>query len=613
VGSTFISAGRLDAHESTRVSVPLNLSVLSAPGNYTVLGSIDPANQVAERNEANNTLTVPGSLNVAWSFGQVPGHNRNGSLSLTDADGSRVQFSLNGPGRGEVTRTGNAFEITLNGTNSSSAVNVSVRGGDRRAQIDKLIVNGALRAFDAPDVDLSGTLQIGGVASSNGGVHITAGHVNDLTLTSSIGIAFLEIIDWHDSNGNDRISAPWIGGISTRGDFAPSLALSGGGPTYTLNGVEIGGVISGDNWNTQGRANEITAQRVTANWLGSFTGGLQSLTTRGDFNGTLATPSLERIRVGGGLSNARIYIGANLGSDGKFGGSGTATDTYRSAVLERLRVSGNISNSRVLVGVDPKNGVFGDGDDVVVPGSQILRLVVGGTISNDSRIVTSRFPATVRVNGSTRIPSSLPALSTFNPDTAAPTLTAALTNDTGVSTNDSITKDASISGAITEAGTITVLRVKLDAAANFTDITARLQPNKTFTLDLAALDAIAGGTLTDGGQVLHLQTTDGGENIGGFDLTFTFDTTAPGAPGFDLAAASDTGVLGDHQTTPATVTLAGTAEANATVKLIQTGAETVASSSGAFQFDGVALALGANTFSVSATDRAGNSTDFARI
>src|SRR5207248_9934075 len=69
--------------------------------------------------------------------------------------------------------------------------------------------------------------------------------------------------------------------------------------------------------------------------------------------------------------------------------------------------------------------------------------------------------------------------------------------------------------------------------------------------------------------------------------------------------------VGDHQTTFATVALGGQTDPNTPVVLLESGATMTADGTGAFTFTGVALALGANPFTVRATDVAGNSSEFA--
>src|SRR5262249_59155230 len=80
--------------------------------------------------------------------------------------------------------------------------------------------------------------------------------------------------------------------------------------------------------------------------------------------------------------------------------------------------------------------------------------------------------------------------------------------------------------------------------------------------------------------------------------------TRPPAVTFDLDPASDT--LGNDRTTLATVTLVGQTAPDLPVVLVPTGATTTSDGQGHFSFTGVSLALGANVFTVRATDPAGN-------
>ena len=86
----------------------------------------------------------------------------------------------------------------------------------------------------------------------------------------------------------------------------------------------------------------------------------------------------------------------------------------------------------------------------------------------------------------------------------------------------------------------------------------------------------------------------------------------PVTPGFALAAASDTGILGDGRTDLSVVTLSGTTSPNATVTLVQTGATARANAAGLFSFASVPLVLGANSFTVRATTAAGGTSQATR-
>jgi len=76
---------------------------------------------------------------------------------------------------------------------------------------------------------------------------------------------------------------------------------------------------------------------------------------------------------------------------------------------------------------------------------------------------------------------------------------------------------------------------------------------------------------------------------------------------FDLAVTDHVGAAENHETHASRVTLIGTAEAGSIMTLSATGATTVASDSGVFQFTDVALADGVNSVEIVARDAAGNS------
>ncbi|WP_372898173.1 Ig-like domain-containing protein, partial [Stieleria sp.] len=89
-------------------------------------------------------------------------------------------------------------------------------------------------------------------------------------------------------------------------------------------------------------------------------------------------------------------------------------------------------------------------------------------------------------------------------------------------------------------------------------------------------------------------------------LTLTVDTTAPQIDSLDLDPASDTGAIGDQTTDLDSVTLVGTTEPGAVVRLTGTGIETTADAGGAFSLSAVPLRFGPNVLTVSSADSLGN-------
>ncbi|NML45874.1 phosphatase PAP2 family protein [Ramlibacter sp. G-1-2-2] len=201
----------------------------------------------------------------------------------------------------------------------------------------------------------------------------------------------------------------------------------------------------------------------------------------------------------------------------------------------------------------------------------------------------------------------------FIRDNAAPTLAAALQADTGSSASDGLTRNPAVAGSATDAlSGVARLEAVLDPGGTpvFTNLTGKLQANGSFVLDAAQMDVLAGGHMADGAHLLRLRATDGAGNTTSLDVSFTLDRAAPSMANFDLAPGSDTGAVGDQITSSASANLLGSTEAGAAVALMQGTASlatTTAAGNGSFSFLGVPLAVGSNTFTVQATDAAGNS------
>ncbi len=486
--------------------VPVTLAMPGTlePATYHLLARVDATNVIAEgaAGEANNVSTGP-QFEVAWQFGAVPGRAGNTTLTLLDADGTHVTFSLSGPGTGEVIPDGSRWDMTVTGTTSTSILTISTNAaGNGRVSMDDIHVFGPLGALVASTTDLTGTLAVDG-----------------------------------------------------------PLAIPGPIP---------GGVL-----------------------LGSVQGG------------TIAAPSMEAIAVNGSVTDATFLIGAQLGQDGKLGGTGADADTFGPGSIGTLVVGGAVSGTTIRVGQDPVDGIFDNGNDVLQGGtsSSIGAIFIGGALSADSRIIAGALPASAFINGGTV--TNLGSLPQFSTETVAPTLTASLAEDTGSSSTDGLTNNPTITGSATDASGIGAFKAGFGGTATV-DVLADLQPDGSFTFTPARLDAINGAPLTDGPHTLTLLATDTKGNSSQLLLSLTLDRTPPAAVTFDLAPGSDTEVVGDQRTTASTVTLDGATEPAALVELLTFGLQTLADGTGAFAFSNVALALGANVLTVRATDAAGN-------
>ena len=116
--------------------------------------------------------------------------------------------------------------------------------------------------------------------------------------------------------------------------------------------------------------------------------------------------------------------------------------------------------------------------------------------------------------------------------------------------------------------------------------------------------------LTNGAHSLTATATDvaGNTSAASSALSVTIDTSAPVAPAI-AAYSTDSGTVGDGITNDNTLTLTGSAEANATVKVYD-GATLLGSAtadgSGNWSYTTAALTNGAHSLTATATDVAGN-------
>ena len=176
----------------------------------------------------------------------------------------------------------------------------------------------------------------------------------------------------------------------------------------------------------------------------------------------------------------------------------------------------------------------------------------------------------------------------------------------------------------------------LDVAAPATSVTSNPVPNaagwnkSAVTITLTATDASpvanityrigAGSPVTIAGSSTSFAVSTQGQTTISYSATDTFgnvettksytvkiDTTAPATPTINNSISNDSGVPNDRVTNVAAQTLSGSAEAGSTVTITQgaTTYSTVAAANGSYSVP-VNLVEGANSFTATATDPAGN-------
>jgi RHS repeat-associated protein len=184
-----------------------------------------------------------------------------------------------------------------------------------------------------------------------------------------------------------------------------------------------------------------------------------------------------------------------------------------------------------------------------------------------------------------------------------PIIAAALANDTGITNNDRLTLDPTISGQTTRA---TSLVGNLNGNG-FVDISNAMNNDGSFAVSLEQYNLLSKGSMPDGEYTLALKAKDiTGQESEVTTVSFTLDRTPPPVS-FTLAAASDTGVLADRITSQSNVVLEGQTDPGLMVKLVGTPQNFKADETGKFSFTNVLMpSAGQAPFTVVAEDMAGN-------
>ncbi|WP_292745723.1 Ig-like domain-containing protein, partial [Nostoc sp. NMS4] len=285
---------------------------------------------------------------------------------------------------------------------------------------------------------------------------------------------------------------------------------------------------------------------------------------------TLSTP----------VDTAPLATGANLTGSVNGTGSAVASLRYRFDNLEEINVdfdaTGGFNQQLDLTGLSH--------------GTHVLTLIASDIAGNLTTVTYN-----IKINN----------------DTIAPVIAAVLSNDTapgGTINSDKITADPAINGTVTDISRVISFRAGFNntLAANFVDVIAQLNTDGSFSFNRTQLEAIYGSSLPDGAHTLRLIASDEfGNTSNAFSFTFTLDTTVT-QPVFNLDAASDSGTVGDKKTKFDTVTLTGLTDPGVTVSLAATNTTISADNTGKFTFTNVSLVAGVNSFTVKATDIAGN-------
>ncbi len=209
-------------------------------------------------------------------------------------------------------------------------------------------------------------------------------------------------------------------------------------------------------------------------------------------------------------------------------------------------------------------------------------------------------------------PTSL-TIETTATDTLAPTIAAGLLHDTGRSTTDRITSDATVIVTVDDPSGISSLTAAINGEA-LQNVLGWLDGTR-LTLTSDRLTSLLGAPTADGVYTLTFKAIDVvGHASENYRFTYTLDTRAPVPPAaLDLSASEDTGTSNtDNITRNNAFLLTTSVDNDAIVRFYQNGNFVSQSSSGTTRTLSVTnLSDGTHIFTVTSEDIAGNVSSFS--
>ncbi len=416
---------KLKPGASAVVTAKISVSDAPAPGVYAA-GAEMILPEGSDEFDDNNVSMIQGAWDLRLVFGSL-GSRRNTALSVTDADGTLVTFSLRGGGFGEfLSGPGDDTPVLrLSGTGGASVLAVTTKGGDRMTDLGLDIeVDGSLRSINAATTNMTGGLNIlgtlgsisvrdvtdfdMGIGSAGPAMTLKMGHVANMRLASVSPIAAMTVASWswvEDVNRPDltsdrlsRIDAPWMLRLTSAGDFSAIVTLSGGGaPRLSLGSATIGGVFSGE-MIVLGEVGALKARNIEGG-LFLASGNVASFTCVQATLATLWAGSIIKVDVGT-VVNLEVAAGASFSAE-QLGaisdGDGSAVSWGTGAIAD-IKVKGHVERARFAAGVNPVNGVLLDVDDIAAGNGVIGRLMIGGSAS-DVLFAAVTLPANAKIGG----------------------------------------------------------------------------------------------------------------------------------------------------------------------------------------------------------------------
>ncbi len=544
------------------------------------------------------TTTADGSGN--WSITSSALSSGSHSLKATQTDGGNVTSPLSsGLALTIDTAAFAPVALSLAGASDSGTIGDGITNDGTPTITGQAEANASVTLYDTDGTTVLGTTTANGAGSWSitssalieGNHSLTAIQTDAAGNVSPASAAFAYRLDTIGPVGTslDRTTVPMTG--ATNGATVATLqATDASSITY---GFRVGnGVIDADNGKFTISGNSlVAAQNLTA---GTYNIYLSAT----DAAGNPAYQVLSFEVVNGPAISSIVRASAAAAAAPASAGSVSYTVTFTQDV------TGVDIGDFVLTTTGTASGAIAS-----ISGSGSTYTVTVDSVSGDGTVrldLNTNGTGIQNTNGDA-ITGGYTAGQTFTLDHSAPAAPAALTlnplDDSGVSNSDAITSDTTprVSGTGEALATINLYD---------TDGTTLLG---TTVADGAGNWSITSSALATGSHVLTVRQVDAAGNVSpaSTSLSVTIDgaAAAPAAPA--LAAASDTGAVGDRITSDTTPTVTGTAEAFASVTLYATDGVTAlgtatANASGAWSIVSSTLGEGAHALTVKQTDLAGN-------
>lgn len=262
---------------ATKNVLPDNLG----PGQYHFVTVVDAGNAVTNETSESDNTDVTDALTFAWNFGNV---GRSKAVTKITVEG--VTYTATGitsgqiiPGDGDEP---NSIDFT---PDASGKASLGAKAGKNAvATVKNIVGHGNAASINFAGFTLTGGVDIDGLLSSltmgtveGGGVVIvldgvdasgkatfsfTAGNVRNTSISSSIPIKSLSVLDWDDTDATpDFITAPSIAALTSKGDFAADVNATSTAGKASLGNVSVTNVLA-STIRSAGNISSITAGRI---------------------------------------------------------------------------------------------------------------------------------------------------------------------------------------------------------------------------------------------------------------------------------------------------------------------------------------------------------------